>query len=507
MRTPHGRTRDAVLLVLVLSTFGGRARATDRFVTPLGNDAANDCSVVATPCKSVARAVTQAASGDTVKVAIGTYPELVVIDTSTSLTLAGGWQTDFSALDSFGAKRTLITGQVQVTAQGTTVLAASFDRFTFADTADSTSVLVTARDTGSATVGFTNSIYAKNGGALGVVGSDSSTIDLSVGSSTFNRTHPYAAGAAFVSADGSSIVSAVFSDCTLSRSKGIVGIASSGTTNLTIVDSQFANNEGSSTTGGGAVQGSALSSGTLTIDIARCLFKANKVLDDKRKLSDHIGGALLLYSDFGGSLDATCTESTFIRNKAVRGGAIAIEGAGQVKVVNDVFVGNVAPKIGFVFPEGRGGALAIRSRGRNLVTDVVNSTFVSNKAYVAGGGIAVSAVGNSNTVNLTNEIFFRDRATGFGDDVSIEQPFGAVTVNADHSDFFDVVNDPMEPGIFNDLGGNIAADPLLNMRKFLTAGSPAIDSGTCTGAPATDFEGDPRPTGAGCDMGADEFVP
>ena len=41
----------------------------------------------------------------------------------------------------------------------------------------------------------------------------------------------------------------------------------------------------------------------------------------------------------------------------------------------------------------------------------------------------------------------------------------------------------------------------------LSAGSPAIDSGTRTGAPVTDFEGDPRPTGGGCDMGADEFVP
>jgi len=61
-----------------------------------------------------------------------------------------------------------------------------------------------------------------------------------------------------------------------------------------------------------------------------------------------------------------------------------------------------------------------------------------------------------------------------------------------------------------DFGGNINADPLFVAAPrdiHLSAGSPAIDTGTCTGAPATDFEGDPRPTGAGCDMGADEFVP
>jgi len=52
------------------------------------------------------------------------------------------------------------------------------------------------------------------------------------------------------------------------------------------------------------------------------------------------------------------------------------------------------------------------------------------------------------------------------------------------------------------------ADPRLSRGDSrLTGGSPAIDTGTRLGAPATDFEGDPRPTGAGCDMGADEFVP
>jgi hypothetical protein len=60
-----------------------------------------------------------------------------------------------------------------------------------------------------------------------------------------------------------------------------------------------------------------------------------------------------------------------------------------------------------------------------------------------------------------------------------------------------------------DLGGNINADPLFVSRDdvHLNPGSPAIDTGTCVGAPATDFEGDPRPTGGGCDMGADELAP
>jgi hypothetical protein len=61
-------------------------------------------------------------------------------------------------------------------------------------------------------------------------------------------------------------------------------------------------------------------------------------------------------------------------------------------------------------------------------------------------------------------------------------------------------------GIVIDLGSNVTVDPQLAGFK-LAATSPLIDAGSCTGAPMTDFDGDPRPTGAGCDIGADEFAP
>ena len=59
----------------------------------------------------------------------------------------------------------------------------------------------------------------------------------------------------------------------------------------------------------------------------------------------------------------------------------------------------------------------------------------------------------------------------------------------------------------NDITGQ---DPLfvnaVNNDFHLTSSSPAIDAGTTSGAPSTDFEGNTRPQGPGIDIGADEFA-
>jgi hypothetical protein len=50
---------------------------------------------------------------------------------------------------------------------------------------------------------------------------------------------------------------------------------------------------------------------------------------------------------------------------------------------------------------------------------------------------------------------------------------------------------------------SLASDPLLAADGHLAAGSPAVDAGSC-GGPSDDFDGDLRPQGASCDIGADE---
>ncbi len=71
---------------------------------------------------------------------------------------------------------------------------------------------------------------------------------------------------------------------------------------------------------------------------------------------------------------------------------------------------------------------------------------------------------------------------------------------------------PLDQGTFSQwqthIGGDsnsLTAAPQLTADGHLSAGSPAVDAGICTGAPSDDFDGDHRPQGAGCDIGADEY--
>jgi len=99
----------------------------------------------------------------------------------------------------------------------------------------------------------------------------------------------------------------------------------------------------------------------------------------------------------------------------------------------------------------------------------------------------------------------------------------SVTLNADHNIFYrsaepsaPVVHykgqDVLQSGIASlSQGDNICAEPNFVARAWgtdgdyhLRPGSPGIDAGTATGAPATDMDGTPRPQGAAVDMGSYE---
>ena len=171
----------------------------------------------------------------------------------------------------------------------------------------------------------------------------------------------------------------------------------------------------------------------------------------------------------------TVTNCTFSGNTADYGGAMYNFGTSSPTVTNCIFSGNTAATMG-------GGIY----NDNNCSPTVTNCTFSGNSAS-SGGGMA-NRVSSSPTV--TNSILWADSPS-------------------------EIYNSGSSPIVtYSDIQGgytgtgNINADPLFvgGGDYHLTAGSPCIDTGTSSGAPATDLEGSPRPLGAGYDMGAYEFA-
>lgn len=124
----------------------------------------------------------------------------------------------------------------------------------------------------------------------------------------------------------------------------------------------------------------------------------------------------------------------------------------------------------------------------------------------AGGGIVLVAQVTTLSARLRNAIVWGNTSAfdvGGDDLLLVEAQVGTVATSADHSDIGDVQGFGT---LVTDLGGNVNVDPQLVAGR-LVATSTLIDAGTCVGQPTLDIDGQARPTGAACDIGADEFVP
>jgi parallel beta-helix repeat protein len=131
---------------------------------------------------------------------------------------------------------------------------------------------------------------------------------------------------------------------------------------------------------------------------------------------------------------------------------------------------------------------------------IVNNTFYRNGRDPWGGGIflenvQVQGVVVRNNICSQNLLFQIVAAAG--------APAGSVTIDYNLIDGFrgeegETYGDHHvegDPRFANPAAGDL----------HLQADSPAIDQGTVTGTPATDYDGQARPDGAGYDIGADEY--
>ena len=163
----------------------------------------------------------------------------------------------------------------------------------------------------------------------------------------------------------------------------------------------------------------------------------------------------------GGVWDGAVTNCAFADNTALWDGGGLYYGT----ATNCTFTGNFANTSG-------GGAYS---------STVINCTFAGNVAGWRGGGISSGTALNCILCeNTPDEVYFTP-----------------VTYSCLPQE---------QPGAGNIVGVPIFVQPRTGDVR-LRAGSPGIDAGTATNAPATDLLGRVRPQGAGVDMGAYEHTP
>ena len=200
------------------------------------------------------------------------------------------------------------------------------------------------------------------------------------------------------------------------------------------------------------------------------------------------------------------TNSTVISNKAATdGGGISTAG-GNVTITNCTISGNSAG--------GNGGGISSLNTGSlsgpyTLTNVTITNNFADNENGVGngfgnGGGIFNLSPG---TISLLNTIVAGNiDPGGQAPDCS-----GTIT-SLGHN----LIQSTAGCTITGDTTGNITGqNPLLGSltknggptpTQLPLAGSPVIDAGASTGAPATDQRGVSRPQGAGVDIGAVEVV-
>jgi len=162
---------------------------------------------------------------------------------------------------------------------------------------------------------------------------------------------------------------------------------------------------------------------------------------------------------------------------------MSLWGASYVTVTNNIIVSNVGW-------DGYGIALWNDTTQARLVNNTI--------AYNSGEGVSAAA---ASTALVRNNIIV-------GNNGGIQDMDSQAAITIDHNDVWNngwanYIN--VSPGT-----GDISADPLFVNDAaddlHLRSDSPCIDAGTNAGAPATDFDGDPRPHGKGVDIGADEVI-
>ena len=255
--------------------------------------------------------------------------------------------------------------------------------------------------------------------------------------------------------------------------------------NATVSGSNFVNNSGR---WGGAISatGAELRKNSSTLTVSNTIFKDNSALyagavyiwGSNYNIADCVfdnntafgkgnmtpnnnnGGALVVsqVSRFNEPITGTISGSKFTNNKAQYGGA-AYFNKGFVTITDSVFENNIAT--------AEGGAVDFSHASvKDLVVSINNSSFVGNKAPVAG------AIFTNVDSKITNSNFTKNTASKGG---AVLNENGA-KLTVDNSTFKDNAADSYGGAVFNN-GELVVSDSVFDSNDIVNRGSAGVDYG------------------------------
>ena len=195
-------------------------------------------------------------------------------------------------------------------------------------------------------------------------------------------------------------------------------------------------------------------------NIADCVFDNNTAFGKGNMTPNNNGGALVVsqVSKFNEPITGTIFGSKFTNNKAQYGGA-AYFNKGFVTITDSVFENNIAT--------AEGGAVDFSHASvKDLVVSINNSSFVGNKAPVAG------AIFTNVDSKITNSNFTKNTASKGG---AVLNENGA-KLTVDNSTFKDNAADSYGGAVLNN-GELIVTNSVFDANDILNRGSAGVDHG------------------------------
>jgi len=230
--------------------------------------------------------------------------------------------------------------------------------------------------------------------------------------------------------------------------------------------------------------------------ITNCIISGNT--------ANSVGGGI--YCSSSSPHSPTITNCTISGNTAYSGGGIYYFYSTNLTITNCTISGNTATY--------SGGGIYCSSSTLRITNCTISENTATGLSYSLGGGILFSS---SSPTTITNCTISGNTATTVGGGIYCYDSSPTVKntilwgdTSSDGREIFGLTITITYSDVKGrQIGtGNINADPLFvgGGNYHLKAGSPCIDAGTAEGAPTDDIDGDPRPQGAGYDIGSDEYT-